>query len=220
MEMANIETQNIHDGQLTSVMETFGEYETYEAEDILTRQSFRTKSRSLNDLYFTMDDGNIQQQETYTYDYLDIQKIHPVYVAGKDAEYVTGKDAKYVVGRVKSRPLPQIPVAVREDKPRQRETSERPEYITLLSGDAEHIFANNQSEHDFFQYTVVEVEHCFKHCGLSDFGSKCLEHRLDGHFFEHFDLQELKKEPFEMSDFQVLKVKKMIYEGWRPIMYK
>lgn len=69
---------------------------------------------------------------------------------------------------------------------------------------------------DFFQYTVNETAHCFKHISLGKVADLCHEHRLDGSFFNGLDLEELKKDPFNITHVDVLKVRQLIYNGWRP----
>ncbi|XP_053396500.1 uncharacterized protein LOC123551054 [Mercenaria mercenaria] len=98
--------------------------------------------------------------------------------------------------------------------------SEGPKYVSLATKQAEHLFRDNLTQDDFFQYTVTETAHCFKHCGLDDFAELCLENRLDGSFFRNVDCNELRKDPFGLTEFHILKVTKMIYNGWRPKVYK
>ena len=74
----------------------------------------------------------------------------------------------------------------------------------------------NQTQEDFFQYSVSETSECFKMCGLVEFAEKSLEFKLDGSFFRNFDLQVLKEEPFYFTRFHILMIKKIIFEGWRP----
>lgn len=69
---------------------------------------------------------------------------------------------------------------------------------------------------DFFRYTVEEVSQCFSSCGLKKFGELCYENMLDGSFFRTFDMHYLKEDPFFLSPFEVLKVQKVVVEGWRP----
>lgn len=89
-------------------------------------------------------------------------------------------------------------------------------YVSLSMKEAQHLFHDNLTADDFYKYTVLETTHCFRHCGLETLADKCYEHRLDGSFFKNFDLDELKKDPFNLTSFNVLKVQKMIFDGWRP----
>lgn len=69
---------------------------------------------------------------------------------------------------------------------------------------------------DFFSYTVTEVCRCFDRCGMKRFAQLCYDNMLDGRFFRKFDLLNLKEGPFFLSNFEVLKLQKIIVEGWRP----
>lgn len=73
-----------------------------------------------------------------------------------------------------------------------------------------------QNQELFYSYSVAETYHCFKNCGLDDFAIKCKKNKLDGSFFRNFDCSLLKDDPFHLSNFTILKVKKIIHEGWRP----
>lgn len=74
----------------------------------------------------------------------------------------------------------------------------------------------NQSCEDFYSYSVEELEECFKICSLSKLAVDCSSNKIDGEFFRDLDLNELKSEPFFLSNLEVLKVKKIIEYGWRP----
>lgn len=68
----------------------------------------------------------------------------------------------------------------------------------------------------FYRYTSVETVQCLINCGLYDFAEQCKTHKLDGPFFRNFDLDVLKDDPFNLSNFQLLKLKKIVFDGWRP----
>jgi hypothetical protein len=68
----------------------------------------------------------------------------------------------------------------------------------------------------FYSYNVAQTYHCFKDCGLEDFAMKCKKNKLDGSFFRNFDCSELKGEPFNLSNFTLMKIRKIIIDGWRP----
>jgi hypothetical protein len=72
------------------------------------------------------------------------------------------------------------------------------------------------TEEEFYQYSVSETSQCFKLCGIAEFAEQCNEYKLDGSFFRQFDLQTLREDPFNFTSFQILKIKKIIFEGWRP----
>ncbi|XP_045159054.2 uncharacterized protein LOC123524708 [Mercenaria mercenaria] len=73
-----------------------------------------------------------------------------------------------------------------------------------------------EAEEVFYRYTVIETYECFKECGLEEFAVKCKEHKLDGTFFRNFNYEELKEDPFYLSKFCILKLTKIIHDGWRP----
>lgn len=68
----------------------------------------------------------------------------------------------------------------------------------------------------FYSYNVAQTYHCFKDCGLEDFAMKCKKNKLDGSFFRNFDCSVLKGEPFNLSNFTLMKIRKIIIDGWRP----
>ncbi|XP_053396504.1 uncharacterized protein LOC123551057 [Mercenaria mercenaria] len=88
--------------------------------------------------------------------------------------------------------------------------------ISVPSSNSNYILETNETEDRFYQYSVLETSHCFRHCGLEQFADECLKNRLDGSFFRNFNLQVMKRDPFHLSTFEVLKVRKIIFEGWRP----
>lgn len=72
----------------------------------------------------------------------------------------------------------------------------------------------NQSDKDFFSYTVEELVECFKLCGLERLAVECSTNKLDGAFFRNFDIEN--SEIFSLGKLEIFKLKKIIYEGWRP----
>ncbi|XP_045195637.2 uncharacterized protein LOC123551055 [Mercenaria mercenaria] len=88
--------------------------------------------------------------------------------------------------------------------------------ISVPRLNSNYILETDQTEDRFYQYSVLETSQCFRHCGLGKFADECLKNRLDGSFFRNFDLQVLNGDPFHLSPFEVLKVRKIIFEGWRP----
>ncbi|XP_060576321.1 uncharacterized protein LOC132733677 isoform X2 [Ruditapes philippinarum] len=81
----------------------------------------------------------------------------------------------------------------------------------LEVGQVKKVLQENQTEEDFYNYTVKEVSFCFEHCGLKSLADICYDKKLDGSFFRGFsDWQELN-----LSNLDVIILKKMIYEGWR-----
>ena len=68
----------------------------------------------------------------------------------------------------------------------------------------------------FYRYTVVELYKCFKMCALDKFADSCKENKIDGAFLKGYDLDDFKSEPFCLNHFQILKVQKIIFDGWRP----
>lgn len=69
---------------------------------------------------------------------------------------------------------------------------------------------------DFYSYTGAELVECLHMCGLKQFAIECSTHNLDGEFFRNFDLNELKNDPFSLNNIELLKVRKVIDDGWRP----
>lgn len=83
------------------------------------------------------------------------------------------------------------------------------QYIEL--GQVRKVLDDKQTEEDFFKYTVKEVSFCLEHCGLKGLADLCYAKKLDGSFFRGFaDWSELN-----MSNLDVLILKKVIHEGWR-----
>ncbi|XP_060581565.1 uncharacterized protein LOC132738130 isoform X2 [Ruditapes philippinarum] len=74
----------------------------------------------------------------------------------------------------------------------------------------------NQTEEDFYSYSVEELVECFKLCGMNKLAIDCSANKLDGAFFREFNVDDLLSEPFCLNKFQVSKVKMIIENGWRP----
>lgn len=87
---------------------------------------------------------------------------------------------------------------------------------TSSLADLNKILRRDQTADDFYAYTVNEVVHCFHICSASKMAKICSEQKLDGRFFRKFNIEDLKKEPFQLEPFSVLKVRKVILDGWRP----
>lgn len=134
--------------------------------------------------------------------------------------------------KAQQRPLPKppetqdsVPFSARVLPAAQKHTKasgiekKQPKYVSVSMNETSHLFQDNLTEEDFFQYSVMETAQCFKHCGLSDFADVCFKDTVDGSFFKNFNFEELKKEPFGLSSFHILKVKKMIFDGWRPKVF-
>lgn len=71
-------------------------------------------------------------------------------------------------------------------------------------------------ETEFFTYSVSDVVECLKKCSMSEFAQKCSEQALDGSFFKTLDLAIFKSDPFSLSEFDIVKLNKIIHTGWRP----
>ncbi|XP_045159053.2 uncharacterized protein LOC123524707 [Mercenaria mercenaria] len=79
------------------------------------------------------------------------------------------------------------------------------------AGQVKKVLEDNQTEWDFYNYSVKEVSFCFEHCGLKSLADMCYEKKLDGSFFKGFnDWKELS-----LTSLDIIILKKMIYEGWR-----
>lgn len=123
------------------------------------------------------------------------------------------------ITQMMTRPLPTVPQQSESKQPvpiKIDSQSKHPNYSKMERKDASHIFKDNLTEKDFFNYSVMDASHCFHHCGLAEFAARCIENKLDGAFFQNMDLSNLTADPFCLSRFQVLKVEKIIYSGWRP----
>ncbi|XP_045159062.2 uncharacterized protein LOC123524712 [Mercenaria mercenaria] len=108
-----------------------------------------------------------------------------------------------------------FPAAVQDSEPKSpsRNIIERDATASVKEHSVQ---GENLPEENFYRCSVFETSQCFRHCGMEEFADECFKNRLDGSFFKSFDLQELKGDPFHLSNFHVLKVRKIIYEGWRP----
>lgn len=100
--------------------------------------------------------------------------------------------------------------------PKRLDTLIKPGYVKVNSREQKNIYRDNQTPDDFYKYSVVEVAECFRICALDKLGKECYQQRVDGEFLRNFDSSQLTSEPFNLTPFEVLKVKKIIFEGWRP----
>lgn len=82
--------------------------------------------------------------------------------------------------------------------------------------DCNKIGRQNQTSADFYEYTVAELAECLKLCGLDELAVVCCEHKLDGCFFKKFNLNQLEEKPFSLNKLEILKMRKVIEDGWRP----
>ena len=81
----------------------------------------------------------------------------------------------------------------------------------LEVGQVKKVLEDNQTQEDFYDYSVKEVSFCFEHCGMKNLADICYDKKLDGSFFKGFsDWKELN-----LSSLDVIILKKVIYEGWR-----
>lgn len=90
------------------------------------------------------------------------------------------------------------------------------QYEALEFCNTKELMKAGQCRKHFYELSVQQVYHLFCQCSLTEIADACLEHRLDGKFFEEFDLDEMKSEPFNASKFHITKVKQIIFNGWRP----
>lgn len=96
------------------------------------------------------------------------------------------------------------------------EQKEKQGYAQIGIQDMQLVLKEGQKREDFYKLSVVEVSHLFRHCSLQAIAQVCYEQRLDGRFFKDFDVEEMKEEPFKASKFDIIKVKQIIENGWRP----
>lgn len=91
-----------------------------------------------------------------------------------------------------------------------------PGYIPM-DVDVNSVMKEGCTDADFYKYTAIQTASCFRVCALCKLADLCYINRLDGYFFKHFDLNTLRQEPYNLNSIQILKVKKIIHNGWRPL---
>lgn len=90
------------------------------------------------------------------------------------------------------------------------------QYVSVQKNKPHSTASDNIDSSAFYRYSSVETVRCLINCGLHDFAEQCKNHKLDGPFFRNLDLDVLKDPPFNLSNFHLLKLKKIIFDGWRP----
>lgn len=103
---------------------------------------------------------------------------------------------------------------------RDKDVKQKYEYIHMLSSDyaledLNLICRDNQTCDDFYNYSVNQVFYCFHMCSVDNLAEECRKQKLDGKFFKGFDIDILRKAPYNLDPFSVVKVRTII-DGWRP----
>ncbi|XP_062570869.1 uncharacterized protein LOC134232894 isoform X3 [Saccostrea cucullata] len=104
--------------------------------------------------------------------------------------------------------------------PRPPPVSDTPRYqaslkVTRPVGKIQPISREENPTKKFSEMTTEEVVNLFKTTKLPSLASVCEKECLDGSFFSSLSDAELKN-AFKLSDLQIIKVNKIINEGWRP----
>ncbi|KAL4236514.1 hypothetical protein ACF0H5_004900 [Mactra antiquata] len=78
------------------------------------------------------------------------------------------------------------------------------------------IMKKDSTAEDFYTFSVAQTALCFRLCALCRFADYCYTNRLDGMFFKNLNFDILKDSPFYLNSIQILKVDRIINQGWRP----
>lgn len=77
------------------------------------------------------------------------------------------------------------------------------------------VLREGQTANDFYDYSVEQVAFCFRKIALPDVARFCEKERIDGRFFKELSEEQIKAY-FKFEQFHFIKVKKAIFDGWRP----
>ena len=81
--------------------------------------------------------------------------------------------------------------------------------------EVDRVSRDGQTAESFYDYSIDEVVRCFKMVGLPGMATKCEKEKFDGKFFKDLEKDDIKV-LFELERLHLLKVKKAIFDGWRP----
>lgn len=159
-------------------------------------------------------------------------KLHPNEVSEKkmssDEDNASSGSQKPLILKRPPLPLPEVPDSKNErqdtdspdyeihdyDYPDVRELSKKG-YVGIDVAEADRVSRDGQTAEDFYDYTVDEVVSCFRIVAQPEMADKCRAENLDGKFFESLSEEEIKTY-FSLDCLHFLKVKKAIFDGWRP----
>lgn len=88
-------------------------------------------------------------------------------------------------------------------------------YVGIDVDEVDRVSRDNQTKEDFYGYSVDEVVKCFELVALPDIAKTCKEERFNGRFFENLSENDIKTY-FNLDVLHFIKVRKTIFEGWRP----
>lgn len=88
-------------------------------------------------------------------------------------------------------------------------------YIGIDVAEAERVFRTGQTAEDFYDYRIDEVVQCFKLLALQEVADVCDRENIDGQFFKKLSDDEIKNY-FKLDTLHFIKIKKAIFDGWRP----
>ena len=161
-----------------------------------------------------------------------------VYYTGQDLRQHENQDERGAVASGSVAPRPQLPLpappaahaqqgstgttvsdeeeAHDYDYPDEGEVRKlKKSYVGIDVLETDRVSRDGQTAECFYGYTIEEVVRCFKMVGLPDMATKCEKEKIDGKFFEELTREEIKMF-FELESLHFLKVKKAIFDGWRP----
>ena len=160
-----------------------------------------------------------------------------VYYEGQEIEEKGNKHEKdaFVLGPVSQRarlPLPSPPGACGSqegagamgsdeeihdyDYPDEKEIMKlKKSYVGIDVVEVDRVSRDGQTAESFYDYSIDEVVRCFKMVGLPDMAAKCEKEKFDGKFFSELSVEDIQQ-LFELEKLHLLKVKKAIFDGWRP----
>lgn len=122
-----------------------------------------------------------------------------------------------------SRPRLPIPETIKSVESNESESKYQYDYVEQAdlqdSGidvkDLERVLREGQTAEDFYDYSVEQVTQCFKKIALPQVAKLCENERIDGSFFKDLSEEEIKVH-LQLENFHCIKVKKAIFDGWRP----
>lgn len=77
------------------------------------------------------------------------------------------------------------------------------------------VSCEGQTAEDFYGYSVDQVAECFKLIALPDIAKLCEKEKINGAFFKDLSEDQIGTY-FQLEPFHFIKVKKAIFDGWRP----
>ena len=157
-------------------------------------------------------------------------EIYQYYEEEEDLNQEENQSQRGLIARRPPMPLPEPPEETQEgseptssdneshdyDYPEGEEIRKlKKPYVGIDVLEAERVSLEGQTAESFYAYSIDEVVRCFKMVGLPDMAEKCEKEKINGKFFEGLSKEEIKMY-FELDPLHFLKVKKAIFDGWRP----